>query len=353
VTRPTARVLALLEILQAGGGFTVADLAGRLGVDERTVRRYAAHLTDLGLPVESRRGRYGGYRLAPGYKLPPLMLTDDEAVAVVLGLIAGRRAGLVTTGDPAIVSAAAESTVAKIRRVLPAGLAQRIDALLSTVEFTAPARGSGPPGTGPPGTGPPGTGPPGTAPPGTEVLLALADAAQRRRPVTIAYTNWRGGASERGFDAYGLVFHAGRWYVTGRDHASGSVRTFRIDRIASARAGEGSADGSFDVPAGFDPAAQVIAGLAAVPYAHEVSVVLHTDLAEARRRIPPSVGTLTEVPDGVRFDTRAERLAGAAQLLAGLGWPFTIERPDELKTEVRALAGRLLTQVGDAWPGSS
>jgi predicted DNA-binding transcriptional regulator YafY len=328
VTRPTARVLALLEILQAGGGFTVADLAGRLGVDERTVRRYAAHLADLGLPVEARRGRYGGYRLAPGYKLPPLMLTDDEAVAVVLGLIAGRRAGLVTAA-----SAAAESAVAKVRRVLPAALARRIDALLSTVDFTAPAREP--------------------EPPGTEVLLAVADAAQRRRPVTIAYTNWRGGASERGLDAYGLVFHAGRWYVTGRDHASGSVRTFRLDRIAAVRPGEGSYDGAFDVPAGFDPTAQVVTGLAAVPYAHEVSVVLHTDLAEARRRIPPSVGALTEVAGGVRFDTRAERLAGAAQLLAGLGWPFTIERPDELKTEVRALAARLLTQVGDAWPESS
>lgn len=327
MTGPTARVLALLEILQAGGGFTVADLAGRLGVDERTVRRYAAHLADLGLPVEARRGRYGGYRLAPGYKLPPLMLTDDEAVAVVLGLIAGRRAGLVTAA-----SAAAESAVAKVRRVLPAALAQRIDALLSTVDFTTPAREAEPSRIQPSRT----------QSPATDVLLALADAAQRRRSVTIAYTNWRGVPSERGLDAYGLVFHAGRWYATGRDHASGSVRTFRLDRIAAVRMGQST----FEVPAGFDPATQVVTGLAAVPYAHEVSVVLHTDLAEARRRIPPSVGNLTEVPDGVRFNTRAERLAGMAQMLAGLGWPFTIERPDELTAEVRALAARLLTQVG-------
>jgi predicted DNA-binding transcriptional regulator YafY len=333
VTRPTARVLALLEILQAGGGFTVSDLAGRLGVDERTVRRYAAHLADLGVPVEARRGRYGGYRLAPGYKLPPLMLTDDEAVAVVLGLVAGRRAGLVTAESAATEFAATEfaarefaarefaateSAIAKVRRVLPATLARRIDALLSTVDFTAPPRRS--------------------APPGVDVLLVLADAAQRRQPVTIAYTSWRGRASERGLNPYGLVFHAGRWYVTGHDHASGSVRTFRLDRIATARL----AAGSFDLPAGFDPAAQVISGLAAVPYAHEVSVVLHTGLAEARSRIPPSVGTLTEVPGGVRLDTRAERLDGAARLLAGLGWPFTIDRPDELKTEVRALAAALL-----------
>src|SRR6185369_2634206 len=86
LTGPTARVLALLEILQSGGGHTVGDLARRLGVDERTVRRYAGHLVDLGIPVEARRGRYGGYRLAAGFKLPPLMLTEDEAVAVALGL---------------------------------------------------------------------------------------------------------------------------------------------------------------------------------------------------------------------------------------------------------------------------
>jgi len=114
MTRPTARVLALLEILQAGGTRTTADLAVRLDVDERTVRRYVDHLIDLDIPVRSVRGRYGGYRLASGYRMPPLMLTDDEALAVLLGLVAGLRAGLVTTSATAM-----ESAAAKIRRVLP------------------------------------------------------------------------------------------------------------------------------------------------------------------------------------------------------------------------------------------
>jgi predicted DNA-binding transcriptional regulator YafY len=316
VTRPTARVLALLEILQSGGGFTVADLAGRLGVDERTVRRYATHLTDLGIPVEARRGRYGGYRLAPGYKLPPLMLTEGEAVAITLGLAAGRRVGLVTADH-----AAAESATAKLRRVLPATLAHRIDALLSTMDVTGPVRQP--------------------TPTDTEVLLVLAEAARHRNPVHLTYTTWHGRSGERGLDPYGLVFHAGRWYVTGRDHASGSVRTFRLDRIGAIHA----TDGAFEVPAGFDPTGHVLTGLASVPYAHEVSVLLHTSLPQARRRIPPSVGTLTEVADRVRLTTRAERLTGAAQMLAGLGWPFTIERPTELRAEVRALAARLLTHA--------
>ncbi|HKD96424.1 MAG TPA: YafY family protein [Micromonosporaceae bacterium] len=316
MARPTARVLALLEILQAGGGFTVADLAGRLDVDERTVRRYAAHLAELGIPVEAQRGRYGGYRLAPGFKLPPLMLTDEEAVAVMLGLVAATRAGLATAEG-----AATQSATAKIRRVLPAVLARRIDSLLATVDFTAPVRRP--------------------APPGTDVLLVLAEAARHRQPVTIAYTNWQNRSGERQLDPYGLVFHAGRWYVTGHDHNRRAVRTFRLDRIGAAR----PVQGSFDIPAGFDPTAHVLAGLAAVPYAHDISVVLHTTLAQAQQRVPPSAGTLAEVPDGVRLTARAERLDGAAQMLAGLGWPFTIDRPDALKDEVRALATRLLTDA--------
>jgi predicted DNA-binding transcriptional regulator YafY len=312
VSRPTARVLALLEMLQAGGSVGVARLAERLGVDERTVRRYASHLADLGIPVQARRGRYGGYRLAPGYKLPPLMLTDDEAVAIVLGLVAGRRAGLVTAAGEA-----PESALAKVRRVLPVALAQRIDSLLSTAGFTAPGRAA--------------------APPGSEVLLTLASAARDRHPVAIRYTAWSGRATRRELSPYGLVFHAGRWYVTGHDSVTDALRTFRLDRIASAE----SIEGSFDVPADFDPTGHVLAGLASVPYAHEVVVVLEASMAEARSRIPRVVGELVEVPGGVRLTARAERLDGAAQLLAGLPWPFRVDRPAELRDELRALAARL------------
>ncbi len=201
-SRPTARVLALLELLQAGGQHTVPSLAERLDVDERTVRRYAAHLVDLGIPVEVQRGRYGGYRLAPGFKLPPLMLTDDEAVAVMVALATA-------AGSPGATSAAA-----KVRRVLPSALAGRISSLISTMDTTAPARR-------------------GSAP-AARALLGLADAARRHRTVTLAYTAWRGRDSVRGFDPYGLVLHSGRWYVTGWDHETHQIRTFRLDRVRSA-----------------------------------------------------------------------------------------------------------------------
>src|SRR6476620_8686870 len=125
MARPTARVLSLLELLQSGGVRTVAELAGRLDVDERTVRRYVQHLIDLDVPVESVRGRYGGYRLASGHRMPPLMLSDDEALAVLLGLVAGQRAGLMTS-----TGSASETAAAKVRRVLPARLGRRLGAVL-------------------------------------------------------------------------------------------------------------------------------------------------------------------------------------------------------------------------------
>lgn len=315
MSRPTSRVLAMLELLQARHGATVGQLAASLGVDERTVRRYGSHLADLGIPVEARRGRYGGYRLAAGYKLPPLMFSDDEALAVVLGLLAGRRAGL------GIAASAGESALAKIQRVLPAALRARTEALLATLDFTAPVREG--------------------VNPATDTLLELAAAARDRQPVAFGYTTFgpASTAGERRLDPYGLVFHAGRWYVTGHDHDRGAVRTFRLDRITAVRR---EAAEAFVVPVGFDPVARVTEGLAAVPYAHEVEVVLHTSIAEARRRIPPVVAALSEVADGVRLVGRAERLDGMARLLAGLGWGFVIVRPDALRAEVRAVAAALL-----------
>ncbi|MGW2995400.1 helix-turn-helix transcriptional regulator, partial [Streptomyces sp. NPDC001193] len=170
--RPIARVLMLLELLQSGGLRTVAELAARLEVDERTVRRYADHLLDLDVPVESVRGRHGGYRLAPGYRMPPLMLSDDEALAVLLGLIAGRRAGLMTA-----TGSASETAAAKIRRVLPQRLGHRLDAVLDSLAFTGQ--------------------PSAPAAPETAVLLPVADAVRHHRPVSIRYTAADGRHSER------------------------------------------------------------------------------------------------------------------------------------------------------------
>ncbi|MFE7559283.1 helix-turn-helix transcriptional regulator [Kitasatospora sp. NPDC057500] len=309
---PVSRTLALLELLQARPGLTGAELAARLEVDVRTVRRYAARLADLGIPVRAERGRYGGYRLMPGYRLPPLMLTGDEAASVVLGLLAGRRSGM-SVGEQA-----GESALAKIQRVLPPQLRERVAAVEQTLGLTAaPAAGPSP---------------------AASALFTLAEAARRRRRVRLDYRDRSGTPSERAFDPYGLVFHSGRWYTTGLDHRSGEQRTFRLDRIHAAELSEEG----FEPPAGVDPVQRVLESLASVPWTHEVEVVLTTTLDEARHRIPPVAGTVTGSGDGrVLFRARAERLDGMAVMLAGLGVPFTVRRPAALRDEVRALAARL------------
>ncbi|MDH2426194.1 YafY family protein [Sphaerisporangium sp. TRM90804] len=317
---PVTRVLTLLELLQARPGLTGAELARRLSVDERTIRRYAARLTELGVPVEAGRGRYGGYRLLPGYKLPPLMFGEDEAAAVVLGLLAGRRTGL------AVGEEATESALAKIRRVLPAALRERVEAVADTVEHTSRAAEAPRPAAG--------------------ALLTLADAARRRRLVRLRYRSWQGRDSDRELAPYGLVFHSGRWYVTGLDVAKGEIRTFRLDRVGSAE----TLAGGFADPGAFDPVAHVLASLSAVPYRHEVRVLLETTLADARRRLPPSVAALEETGEGVLMTGRADRLDGMAAMLAGLGWPFTVLSPDALRREVTALAARLAA-YGSRDPG--
>ncbi|MEV0398494.1 YafY family protein [Actinoallomurus sp. NPDC050550] len=319
--RPAGRVLTLLELLQSGGTRTMAELADRLGVEGRTVRRYVDQLIDLDVPVESVRGRYGGYRLAPGYRLPPLMLSDDEALAVLLGLIAGRRAGLTTEHT------ASETASAKIRRVLPKHTAQRLDALLESLAFTDQPGELDTPDTG--------------------VLLTITDAVRHRRPVSIRYTDRDGRRSERTLHAYGIVAHSGRWYVTGKDARIGEDRTFRLDRIADAR----TLPGSFEAPVGPGPAQRVLSGFATAEYQHEVTLRIYGAVEQIRARLPASIASLEEHEPAagqdpaaerwLRVELRVERLDWLPPVLASLDRPFVIERPDELRDLVIALADRL------------
>lgn len=315
---PLTRVLALLELLQAQAGLTGAELARRLETDVRTVRRYVAQLRELGIPVEAERGRYGGYRLARGYRMPPLVLGNDEALAVVLGLAAGERLGLNPAGP------AAASALAKIERVLPDALREPLAAMHETLRFTAgeiPARAPRP-----------------------GVLLALAQASRQGRTVGLRYRSWRDDVTEREFDPYGVVFHSGRWYVTGHDHLRAAQRTFRIDRIEAVT----PAESAFTVPADFDPVAQVASSLAGAPYRWEVEVLIDGPAEDIARQLPRTVATLTPRPGGVVLHARAERLDGMARLLACLEWPFTIRRPAELRTELAALASRLAEAASPA-----
>ncbi len=356
---PASRVLAMLELLQAHRSMTGGDLAARLAVDQRTIRRYAGTLAELGIPVTAERGRYGGYRLLPGFKLPPLMLTDDEAVAVVLGLVAADSLGLATDAP---AGAAAE---AKITRVLPAALADRLAALRASLGLTVRRREPDGPAAR--------TGGPATA----DLLLTLGAATRSRQRLAITYRAPRrrpdaeepagegagmpaetgsgpgaagpavaaepGGGeppmrvSRRQVDPYGLVFHSGRWYLVAHDHRTAEIRSFRLDRIAAATpTGE-----DFEAPPNFDAVAHVTRQWAGLPWKWEVEVLIEADVAQVRRRIPAAIADVSAAADGARLSCRAQSLPGMAQLLAGLGWPFTVIRPDELRTALVEHAAQL------------
>jgi predicted DNA-binding transcriptional regulator YafY len=301
-----ARVLALLEALQDEPSMTGPQLAARLGVDVRTVRRDVVSLQDLGIPVEAERGPAGGYRLRPGYRMPPLMLTPAEATAVALGLLAARRDGL-----------DADGALAKIRRVLPDQVRRRVEALDQTLSFTA--TGHEP------------------MPPKGEHLLLLAEAALRGRRVHATYVASDGERSERELSPYGVVSHRGRWYVPSHDHGRGELRSLRADRFSSVQLrGAGRRP-----PPDFEAVAFVSRTLARVPWTHEVEVLLQTPLAVAAAYFPPTLAELETSGEDTLLRMRAESLDWVAGLLAGAGCAFTIRRPDDLRQSVHALAERL------------
>jgi predicted DNA-binding transcriptional regulator YafY len=316
VSRPATRLLTMLELLQARGRVSGRTLAERLEVDPRTVRRYAVKLSELGIPVEAERGPYGGYRLRAGYKLPPLMLTDAEATAVVLGLIAARQTGIATK------ERGVEEALAKILRVLPTELRDRVGALQDSLGTMWQAREP--------------------QPPATEVVLTLAQSIRTKRRVRIQYATPGREERERTVAPYGLVFHAGRWYLAAHDDRSDQVRTFRVDRVRQAEARPERAV----VPEGFDAADHVARSIAQAPWGWEIEVVLETTLEEARRRIPRTIGDPEEIDGGVLLRAHSDDLDAAAGELARLGWPFTVRRPPELRTAVRTLAATLEAAAG-------
>jgi predicted DNA-binding transcriptional regulator YafY len=306
VSRPASRLLAFLELLQSRPVVDGRAAATDLRVTERTIRRYAVALHDIGIPVDGQPGVGGGYRLRAGARLPPLMLSDDEATAVAFGLVVAERRG-VAAGD----------ALAKIMRVLPEPLARRIERLRDEVSLL---------------------GEPESAPPASsETLLVVAEAVRRRRSLEIDYVRRDGRPSTRVIEPLGLVARRGRWYVPARDRASDELRTFRADRIGRARIGGPAAQSE----PGFDPAAHVVRMLARLPYEWRIEVHIDAPIEEISRRVPATLAELTAEGVGTRLELGADSLEWAAGFLAGLGAEFRIVRPDELRGQIRELGERL------------
>ncbi|WP_374347571.1 helix-turn-helix transcriptional regulator [Chitinimonas sp.] len=313
---PTTRVLALLELLQTHGLLSGSELARRLEVDPRTLRRYVVMLEQLGIPVVAERGRDGGYRLMHGFKLPPMLFSNEEALAVALGLVASRQLGL---NDAAPAGA---SALAKLERVMPEGLRKQVRAVGETVTLDlARASRAGDP----------------------QILATLSTAARAQQRVQLRYGAADGQASERAIDPYGLAYLHGAWYVVAYCHLRQGLRVFRLDRIVSAR----PMPASFARPADFDPLGHISEAIAIIPRLYQAQVRLALDLPAARQQVPTWLGVLRSVGDSTVLQIEADDLDWVARELARLPCDFTILSPEGLHTAIRRQAQRLLAACAD------
>jgi len=306
----SARLLRLLAILPTRPEWTGPELAERLEVTVRTLRRDIARLRELGYPVRATPGVAGGYRLAAGSTLPPLLLDDDEAVAVVLSLRTATSHSVTGIAETAL------RALAKLERVLPARLRQRTAALrLATVPLAGPAPTVDP-----------------------DVLTAIAEACQDLRRLTFGYRDHGGTASVRTVEPHRLVHTGRRWYLVARDNDRDDWRTFRADRIEDPRP-TGIRFTPHDPP---DAAAFVAESVTAAPYRFRGRVHVLAPAAVVAERVPPTTGIVEVVDEeSCLLSTGADSVTLIAMHLAALGHDFVVLEPAELVDEIGVLAGRL------------
>jgi predicted DNA-binding transcriptional regulator YafY len=307
----SARVLRLLTLLSSRRAWAGADLADRLEVTDRTLRRDVDKLRSLGYPVQSTSGTAGGYMLGAGADLPPLLLDDDEAIAVSLGLRTA--AGGVVMG----MEEAAVRALAKIDQVLPSRLRKRVRALQTSI---VPLASPGPLVD-------------------ADVLCAIAGACRDRDRLRFAYTDREGAASERRAEPCGLVHTGRRFYLVAWDLEREAFRTFRVDRIQ--RVIETGPSFSPRDPPEANLAAYVSKSIAASGYAEVARVVIHAPVEVIADRVSPSAGVLEPIDASrCRLVTGARSVETLAAWIGMLGFDFEVEDPPALVAHLRALASR-------------
>lgn len=305
------RLLTLIELLQVYRQLNAEEIASRLEVTPRTVRRYITGLQEMGIPVETERGPAGGYRLRRGFKLPPLMLSNDEALVMIIGLLAAQRLGLSASGT------AVQGALAKLDRLLPEAQRDQVQAMQDFVSL-------------------------GLAPVARDhadaaTVLRLSTAARDRTGIRLTYRSSAGEVTERLVDPYGVAFQSGHWYLVSWDHFRSAMRTFRIDRMVAA---EGT-DETFDRPDDFDVIGYLRQSIGEAVYGTRCEVLLDLTLEQAKRRVSPTDGTLEAAGDGTVLRFSADDFEWAAAFLAGLECDLVVLRPAELRTSLRAMAARL------------
>jgi predicted DNA-binding transcriptional regulator YafY len=306
----SARLLRLLTLLEVRPDWPGADLAARLGVTPRTLRRDVQKLRGLGYPVSAAPGVAGGYRLGAGAALPPLLLDDDEAIAVALSLRTA--ASHAVTG----VAEASLRALAKLEQVLPARLRERAIAIgQATVPLAAPQ-----------------------AMVDAEDLTTIARACRSREQLTFAYQTRDGSQSTRRAQPYRLVQAGNRWYLVARDVDRADWRTFRLDRISAPQ----PTGIRFVLTEPPDAAKFVASAISTAPYRYHARVRLHAALPVIAAQLPPTVGTLEAAGgDACLLTTGHDSLRALIYHLSQLDCDFTVLEPPELIEQLRAVATRL------------
>jgi predicted DNA-binding transcriptional regulator YafY len=312
MSETSSRLLELLSLLQGRRDWPGAELADRLEVSQRTVRRDVERLRRLGYPVESLTGPAGGYRLRAGSALPPLVLDDEEAIAIAVGLRTAARASVTGIEETAV------RALVKLEQVLPAHLRRRVGAL-SAATATLPA------------TGP-------TVDP--QHLTVIAAACRDSERLRFGYRSRDGTQSRREVEPHSLVNHGLRWYLVAWDRHREDWRTFRVDRLTRP-ASTGVRFRPRRLPAK-DAAAYVARSISEAPNRFEARVTLHAPAAEVRSRVPARWGAIEPIDDRTcEYRTGDDNLMWLALRIAMLGVDFEIHEPPELRAHLRALAQRL------------
>lgn len=312
----SARLLRLLSLLQTPRDWTGAELADRLDVSPRTIRNDVERLRNLGYPVHATRGNVGGYRLGAGAQLPPLLLDDEEAVAVAMSL---RTA---TSGAIEGVAETSQRALAKLEQVLPTRLRRRVNALQSQT-VPVPRYDNTP-----------------TASPDTITALALA--CRDHETLRFDYETHDGGASRRKVEPYRLANWGRRWYLVAYDVDKKDWRTFRVDRMSPPRQPTGPRFTPRELPQE-DLAAYVAGRVSAAAWRYRAHVTVHAPASTVVARINPAVGVVTAIDESsCTLDTGADTIESLAVHIGLLNLDFEVTNPPELVTHLKALASRYL-----------
>lgn len=311
----TGRLLAVLSVLQSGGTWTGPQLADRLGVTVRTVRRDVERLRELGYPVDSDTGVAGGYRFGVGgTRLPPVMLDDEEAVALAVCVRSAAASAAAGAGEVAV------RALAKLEQLLPTRLRPQLDALTSataSLPQLAPNVDSG-------------------------LLVSLSRACRERDILEVHYEDSRGRPTQRRIEPVRLVSTGRRWYLVAFDLGPDDWRTFRADRIAEATV----TGHRFTARGGPDPVELVHRAITTAPYRHRARVELAAPAPELAERIPPTVGVVEAIDDNTSVLTLgADDLDLLVVHLGVLGVPFRILEPPELANRVAQVAAHLASNA--------